>query len=63
MGRKSKKSNSQNCGGNIAKKKVVAQLEWGDIFSGVLRGLTNFSAAWRMYEVVKSFLEQNNLFS
>ncbi|MCY4744956.1 hypothetical protein NYO99_08235 [Pelomonas sp. UHG3] len=62
MARKSKKSSSSNCGRNAAKKNNSAQLEWGKVVGGALRGIQSLASWYRLIEVLKTFLDQSDLF-
>lgn len=62
MARKSNKSSSSNCSRKAAKKNIPATLEWSRVASGALRGIRIFVSVYRAIELMKTFLEQSNLF-
>ena len=62
MVRKSNKPSSSTCDCKIAKKNSFIQLEWGNSIGKTLRVISDLVYLYKIFESVKTFLEQSNLF-
>lgn len=59
MVRKAKRSDSRGCNACVAKKNGSAKFEWSTFARGAFSWLTNFVSALRIYEFIKSLIEQS----